>query len=136
MTEGPLSDLMVLDLTRALAGPHAAAMMLGDLGARVIKVESPAGDDTRGWGPPFAGPEDAQESTYFLSPNRNKESVTPDLKTDEDRVPRAAGASVPTSCWRTSAPACSTGSASRSSGCTSSTRAGGLLDHRLRARRT
>jgi crotonobetainyl-CoA:carnitine CoA-transferase CaiB-like acyl-CoA transferase len=84
MTEGPLSDLIVLDLTRALAGPHAA-MMLGDLGARVIKVESPAGDDTRGWGPPFVGPEDAQESTYFLSANRNKESLVLDLKTDEDR---------------------------------------------------
>ena len=53
MTAGPLADLTVLDLTRALAGPHAA-MMLGDLGARVIKVESPSGgDDTRGWGPPF-----------------------------------------------------------------------------------
>src|SRR5512139_2054120 len=84
MTEGPLSDLIVLDLTRALAGPHAA-MMLGDLGARVIKVESPAGDDTRGWGPPFVGPEDAQESTYFLSANRNKESLVLDLKTDADR---------------------------------------------------
>jgi crotonobetainyl-CoA:carnitine CoA-transferase CaiB-like acyl-CoA transferase len=84
MTEGPLSDLIVLDLTRALAGPHAA-MMLGDLGARVIKVESPAGDDTRGWGPPFVGPEDAQESTYFLSANRNKESLVLDLKTDDDR---------------------------------------------------
>ena len=52
-----LSDIVVVDLTRALAGPHAA-MMLGDLGARVIKVESPAGDDSRWWGPPFVGPED------------------------------------------------------------------------------
>ena len=52
---GMLSDVTVLDLTRALAGPHAA-MMLGDLGARVIKVEVPGtGDDTRGWGPPFIG---------------------------------------------------------------------------------
>src|SRR6187401_1257092 len=81
---GPLSDLLVLDLTRALAGPHAA-MMLGDLGARVIKVESPTGDDTRSWGPPFVGPEDARESTYFLSANRNKESLTLDLKTPEDQ---------------------------------------------------
>lgn len=72
-----LSDLVVVDLTRALAGPHAA-MMLGDLGARVIKVETPdGGDDSRGWGPPFAG----SESTYYLSANRNKESVTADLKT-------------------------------------------------------
>ena len=84
MTDGPLSDLLVLDLTRALAGPQAA-MMLGDMGARVIKIESPAGDDTRGWGPPFIGDEDERESTYFLSANRNKESLVLDLKTDEDR---------------------------------------------------
>jgi len=83
MTEGPLSDLLVLDLTRALAGPHAA-MMLGDQGARVIKIESPSGDDTRSWGPPFVGPEDARESTYFLSANRNKESLVLDLKDPED----------------------------------------------------
>lgn len=84
MSEGPLSDLIVLDLTRALAGPHAA-MMLGDLGARVIKVESPDGDDTRGWGPPFVGSEEERESTYFLSANRNKESLVLDLKSDEDK---------------------------------------------------
>ena len=79
-----LSDLVVVDLTRALAGPHAA-MMLADLGARVIKVESPAGDDSRTWGPPFVGPEDDPVSTYFLSANRNKESVTADLRTEEGR---------------------------------------------------
>jgi crotonobetainyl-CoA:carnitine CoA-transferase CaiB-like acyl-CoA transferase len=85
MTEGPLSDLLVLDLTRALAGPHAA-MMLGDLGARVIKVESPdGGDDTRSWGPPFVGEGDDRESTYFLAANRNKESITLDLKSDDGR---------------------------------------------------
>jgi crotonobetainyl-CoA:carnitine CoA-transferase CaiB-like acyl-CoA transferase len=83
MADGPLSDLLVLDLTRALAGPHAG-MMLGDLGARVIKVEPPSGDDTRSWGPPFAGPEDARESTYFLSANRNKESLVLDLKDPAD----------------------------------------------------
>ncbi|MDX6374197.1 MAG: hypothetical protein QOD98_3185 [Nocardioidaceae bacterium] len=83
MPEGPLSDLLVLDLTRALAGPHAA-MMLGDLGARVIKIEPPSGDDTRAWGPPFVGPEDARESTYFLSANRNKESLVLDLKDPSD----------------------------------------------------
>src|SRR5690242_21348169 len=82
---GPLSDLLVLDLTRALAGPHAA-MMLGDMGARVIKVESPAGDDTRGWGPPFVGEGDDRESTYFMSANRNKESITLDLKAEDDRA--------------------------------------------------
>ncbi len=80
-----LSDLVVVDLTRALAGPHAA-MMLADLGARVIKVESPdGGDDSRSWGPPFVGPDDDPVSTYFLSANRNKESVTADLKSEEGR---------------------------------------------------
>lgn len=82
---GPLQDITVVDLSRALAGPHAA-MMLGDMGARVIKVESPGkGDDTRGWGPPFVGPEDDPISTYFLSANRNKESITLDLKSDDGR---------------------------------------------------
>ncbi len=82
---GPLSDILVVDLSRALAGPHAT-MMLGDLGARVIKVEGPVtGDDTRGWGPPFVGDADARESTYFLAANRNKESITLDLKSDADR---------------------------------------------------
>jgi crotonobetainyl-CoA:carnitine CoA-transferase CaiB-like acyl-CoA transferase len=82
---GPLSDIVVVDLSRALAGPHAT-MMLGDLGARVIKVETPGrGDDTRGWGPPFVGEESRRESTYFLSANRNKESITLDLKDAADR---------------------------------------------------
>jgi crotonobetainyl-CoA:carnitine CoA-transferase CaiB-like acyl-CoA transferase len=91
---GPLDDVVVVDLSRALAGPHAG-MMLGDMGARVIKVESPDGDESRGWGPPFVGPEDDPVSTYFLSCNRNKESVTLDLKSDHGRdtlarlVPRA-----------------------------------------------
>ena len=72
---GPLSDLLVVDLTRALAGPHCT-QMLGDLGARVVKVEAPgSGDDTRGWGPPFVGEPDARQSTYFLCTNRNKESI-------------------------------------------------------------
>ncbi|MFJ9062215.1 CaiB/BaiF CoA transferase family protein [Streptomyces sp. NPDC102409] len=83
-TTGSLAGLLVVDLTRALAGPQAA-MMLGDLGARVIKVESPAGDDTRSWGPPFVQADDGtEESTYFLSCNRNKESITLNLKRDED----------------------------------------------------
>jgi formyl-CoA transferase len=87
---GPLDGVLVVDLTRALAGPHAA-MMLGDLGARVIKVEVPGtGDDTRGWGPPFVQPPDSgdgsgTESTYFLSANRNKESIALNLKSDDDR---------------------------------------------------
>lgn len=83
MTSGPLAGVVVIDLSRALAGPHAA-MMLGDLGARVIKVENPdGGDDARGWGPPFVGPVDARESTYFLSCNRNKESIIIDLKSND-----------------------------------------------------
>src|SRR4051812_40821515 len=83
---GPLAGYVVVDLTRALAGPHAG-MMLGDLGARVIKVETPGGgDDTRGWGPPFVTPPDGdRESTYFLSCNRNKESIALDLKSDDGR---------------------------------------------------
>ncbi|MFD7074356.1 CaiB/BaiF CoA transferase family protein [Nocardioides sp. NPDC059952] len=82
---GPLDDVVVLDLSRALAGPHAA-MMMGDLGARVIKVEAPGhGDDTRGWGPPFVGEAGQQEATYFLSANRNKESITLDLKDTDDK---------------------------------------------------
>jgi formyl-CoA transferase len=81
---GPLADLIVVDLSRAVAGPHAA-MMLGDLGARVIKVELPGeGDDTRGWGPPFVGEPGARESTYFLSANRNKQSIELDLKDPAD----------------------------------------------------
>ncbi|MGY1630887.1 CaiB/BaiF CoA transferase family protein [Geodermatophilus sp. SYSU D01186] len=84
---GPLDGVLVVDLTRALAGPHAG-MMLGDLGARVIKVENPgSGDDTRGWGPPFVDPAQGErESTYFLSTNKNKESITLDLKDDGDKA--------------------------------------------------
>jgi formyl-CoA transferase len=73
---GPLAGIRVLDLTRVVAGPYCS-MFLGDLGAEVVKVEQPgAGDDTRGWGPPFAG----GESAYFLCINRNKQSLTLDLK--------------------------------------------------------
>ncbi len=72
----PLDDLCVIDLSRALAGPFCT-LLLADLGARVIKVETPnGGDDTRGWGPPFI----EGESAYFLSVNRNKESLTLNLK--------------------------------------------------------
>ncbi len=82
---GPLDGVLVVDLSRALAGPHAT-MMLGDLGARVVKVEAPEhGDDTRGWGPPFVGEGSDRQSTYFLSANRNKESAALDLKDDADR---------------------------------------------------
>ena len=77
---GPLDGVVVVDLSRVLAGPHAT-MTLADLGARVIKVEQPeTGDETRHWGPPFVG--DDRVSTYFLACNRNKESITLDLKSD------------------------------------------------------
>jgi crotonobetainyl-CoA:carnitine CoA-transferase CaiB-like acyl-CoA transferase len=78
---GPLAGVHVLDLSRVLAGPYAA-MLLGDLGAEVIKVERPGqGDDTRGWGPPFV----QAESTYFLSVNRGKRSAAVDLKDPGER---------------------------------------------------
>jgi len=82
----PLEGLRVLDLTRAMAGPFCT-MMLGDLGADVIKVERPgSGDESRGWGPPFVGEPYGPhpgESAYFLSANRNKRSITVDLKASE-----------------------------------------------------
>ena len=81
MTPQALSDIRVLDLSRILAGPYAT-MLLADMGAEVIKVEQPdVGDGTRHWGPPWVGP----FSAYFLSVNRNKRSITVNLKTDEGR---------------------------------------------------
>jgi crotonobetainyl-CoA:carnitine CoA-transferase CaiB-like acyl-CoA transferase len=72
----PLDGVFVLDFSRVLAGPYCT-MQLGDLGARVVKIEQPGrGDDTRAWGPPFVG----GESAYFFSVNRNKESLALDLK--------------------------------------------------------
>src|SRR3954471_6188271 len=78
-----LSNIRVLDLTRVLAGP-LCTMLLGDLGADVLKVERPeGGDDTRGWGPPF---DDEGRSAYYLSINRNKLGVAADLGRAEDRA--------------------------------------------------
>src|SRR3954465_4682 len=75
---GPLSGTRVVDLTRALAGPYCT-LILGDMGADVIKIELPgSGDETRQWGPPFID----GEASYFMSVNRNKRSVVLDLKSD------------------------------------------------------
>ncbi len=80
-TSLPLHGLLVADFSRVLAGP-LCTQLLADEGARVIKVEEPArGDETRRWGPPFLG----ETSTYFLSVNRNKESIALDLRRDDDR---------------------------------------------------
>ncbi|HEV8043761.1 MAG TPA: CoA transferase [Rubrobacter sp.] len=101
----PLEGVRVLDLSRILAGPYAT-MVLGDLGADVLKVEHPErGDDTRHWGPPFARGENGEtgESAYFLSINRNKRSVGLDLKDpgDLERLNGlAAGADVLIENWR------------------------------------
>ena len=76
MSRPPLHGITVIDFTRVMSGPYCT-MLLGDMGARVIKIERPGrGDDTRAWGPPFVN----GESTYFLSINRNKESLSLDLK--------------------------------------------------------
>ncbi len=78
----PLDGITVVDLTRVLSGPYCT-MLLGDMGARVIKIEQPGkGDDTRAWGPPFVN----GESAYFMSINRNKESVTLDFKQPDGRA--------------------------------------------------
>lgn len=82
--KGPLSGIRVLDLSRVLAGPWCS-MTLADLGADVIKVESPQGDDTRTWGPPFLEGAHGKMSAYFACCNRNKRSMTVDLHTDEGK---------------------------------------------------
>ena len=90
---GPLRGVKILDLSMVVAGPFCT-MMLGDLGADVVKVERPGdGDQARGWGPPFL----EGESAYFLSVNRNKRSITLDLRSEAGRdiaFKLAAGADV------------------------------------------
>jgi formyl-CoA transferase len=81
MVKQTLSGVKVVDLTRVMTGPYCT-MMLGDMGADVVKIEQPGkGDDTRAWGPPFID----GESAYYLSVNRNKRSITLNLKSDEGR---------------------------------------------------
>jgi crotonobetainyl-CoA:carnitine CoA-transferase CaiB-like acyl-CoA transferase len=82
MNKEPLKGIIVVELAEALAGPYAS-MMLGDLGADVIKIERPGkGDQSRSWGPPFVG----DQSAYYLSTNRNKRSMTIDLKSETERL--------------------------------------------------
>ncbi len=86
MISTPLQGLKVVELARVLAGPWAG-QILADLGAEVIKVEAPAGDDTRRWGPPFVDNGDGtQDAAYFHSTNRGKSSVTADFRTPEGKA--------------------------------------------------
>src|SRR5436190_3863985 len=86
---GPLAGLLIADCSTVLAGP-LCTMLLGDLGADVVKVEPPEGDATRGWGPPWVGAgrlasDDPGVAAYYLAVNRNKRSLRLDLKTDDGR---------------------------------------------------
>src|SRR5450755_2274346 len=93
---GPLAGVHVLDLARVLAGPYAA-MLLGDLGAEVIKVERPgSGDDTRGWGPPFVPGADGapEDAAYFHSCNRGKRSIAVDFASLSALNPRLVYCSI------------------------------------------
>jgi crotonobetainyl-CoA:carnitine CoA-transferase CaiB-like acyl-CoA transferase len=82
---GPLAGVHVLDFSRVLAGPFAT-MLLADLGADVLKIESPQGDDTRQWGPPWFEAAGERESAYFLSVNRNKRSLALNLKSPDGQA--------------------------------------------------
>jgi crotonobetainyl-CoA:carnitine CoA-transferase CaiB-like acyl-CoA transferase len=96
MAETPLAGIRVIELARVLAGPWAG-QLLADLGAEVIKVESPEGDGTRNWGPPFIEHDGERTAAYFHACNRGKRSVTADFATDEGRAlvrGLAAGADI------------------------------------------
>src|SRR6478752_3763656 len=85
LPSGPLAGFRVIDCSTVLAGPYCT-MLLGDLGAEVIKIEPPEGDSTRGWGPPWVGPDDADDdrtAAYYLAVNRNKRGLRLDLKTPD-----------------------------------------------------
>jgi crotonobetainyl-CoA:carnitine CoA-transferase CaiB-like acyl-CoA transferase len=82
---GPLAGLLVADCSTVLAGPYAT-MLLGDLGADVVKVEPPDGDATRGWGPPWVGEGSSRTAAYYLAVNRNKRSLRLDLKAEAGRA--------------------------------------------------
>jgi hypothetical protein len=126
---GPLSGLVVADFSRILAGPYAT-MLLADLGADVIKVESPGGDDTRTWAPPVRD----GVSTYYLGVNRNKRSVALDLTDPGDVAAARSWPAAPT-CWsRTSNPAAWPGSDWTTDGGRRQPRRRLRLDQRLRQR--
>ena len=94
---GPLDGIVVADFSRVLAGPYAT-MLLGDLGAEVIKVERPGhGDDTRAWGPPYT---QQGQSTYFAGVNRNKSTRAIDLRTPEGQADSQPRQSRQSSRWR------------------------------------
>ena len=112
---GPLAGIRVIDLSTVLAGPYAT-MLLGDLGADVVKVEPPDGDATRGWGPPWVGDRRGagrRTAAYFLAVNRNKRAIRLDLQGARRVGASCAGCwPAPTCSSRTSGPAGSPGSAS------------------------
>jgi crotonobetainyl-CoA:carnitine CoA-transferase CaiB-like acyl-CoA transferase len=115
---GPLSGIIVADFSHVLAAPYAT-MLVGDLGADVIKAERPGtGDDTGTWGPPFAG----DQATYFLSANRNKRPLVADLSDPAARADLPELVRRAESWWRTSGPARCTSTASGGRTCRRSTR--------------
>jgi len=89
VTGGPLAGLLIADFSRVLAGPYCT-MLLGDLGATVVKIEGPSGDETRAWMPPSRSGPQGDHATYYLSVNRGKRTVTLDLADAADRATASA----------------------------------------------